>query len=321
VLAGCKHDKLKIDVSHIEISFNTYHFEKIFFDNETKNVIDTLLHIYVEHTEFIDIYTENVIQIGNIHHQEFPEYLHSFVSDTVIRQTADSVLTVFNNFSEISAEIEHGFKHYRHYFPDKPIPSVYTYISGFNESLVIAENFIGISLDKYLGINCGFYPLLGVPTYKTLNMHPGKIISDLFYAWGLTEFPNPDYNQTLLNQIIYHGKLMYFTNSMLPQVHDSLLIGYTNDQLEWCKNNEGNMWSYLIEKGELYSNERLSIQRYINDAPFTNTFSSDSPGRTGVWLGWQIVRSFMNNNKDITLKQLMEIDNAQDILNRSGYHP
>ncbi len=321
IFNACKHDRLKIDISEIELTLEVYNFEKILFENPHHEVYDLLLAQYNNHDEFIDIYTESVLQIGNIEDEFMPEYLHSFLTDTVIRRTADTTLAVFEDFRPIANAIEKGFKHYKHYFPDYSIPAIYTYISGFNESLIIAENFIGISLDKYLGSKCEFYPMLGIPVYKSRNMYPQKIISDLFYAWAITEFQNNDNAENLLSQMIHHGKLIYFTKAMNPSLPDSIIMGYTAEQIKWSKVNEASMWNYIVERREIYNSDRLLIQRYINDSPFTHTFSSESPGRTGIWLGWQIVTEFMNNNEDITLKELMNMNNAQEILNRSGYHP
>lgn len=321
ILAGCKHDRLKVDISDIELTLEINQFEKVLFELPASEAYEKLHEEYDMHADFIDIYTENVIRAGNIEDDFMPEYLHHFLSDTVIRRTADTVLAVFSDFSDIENALEKGFRHYKYYFPEENIPAIYTYVSGFNESLIVSDNFIGISLDKYLGAQCEFYPMLGIPRYKARNMYPQKIISDVFYVWALTEFPNNDPANNLLSNMIHEGKLIYFTKAMNPALPDSIIMGYTAEQIKWSHNNEAAMWSYMIERREIFNNDRLLIQRYITDSPFTHTFSSESPGRTGVWLGWQIVTSFMNKNKDITLNELMLMSNAQEILNRSGYHP
>ncbi len=92
-------------------------------------------------------------------------------------------------------------------------------------------------------------------------------------------------------------------------------------QMKWCKNNEAQMWSQLIERKMLFSNKRMDIIRYINPAPSTNGFPLESPGRTGVWLGWQIVRKYMDKFPETTLEGLMKNNNYQQILNDSEYFP
>jgi uncharacterized protein YjaZ len=40
----------------------------------------------------------------------------------------------------------------------------------------------------------------------------------------------------------------------------------------------------------------------------------------GQWLGWQIVRSYMENNDDVTLEQLLAM-NTKTIFENSKYKP
>lgn len=320
-LNSCKHKRLDVNVSDVAINWESHHFEKIMFEDEPYIVPSKIYELYPDYSTFIDVYTEMILQIGGIDYEFFESNLISFLSDTVIIQVADTVLNTFDDMTEIEDDLKEGFKHYQYYFPEKMIPDVYTYISGFNESIVVSETFIGVSLDKYLGADCPFYQYLGIPKFKIENMYPEKIVPDVFYAWALTEYPYQDSIDNLLSHMIYQGKLMYFTEAMNPDCPDSVLIGYSSIKLDWCKTNEELMWSYLVDKKLIYTLERLDIRKFIGDAPFTNVFTDISPGRTGVWIGWQIVRSFMDNHRDVSLEQLMKMNDAQFLLSQSKYYP
>lgn len=321
VIVSCNRNRLVVNVSEQDVVLNIERFDKVLFESNQSEIRLDLVDLYADHSQFINLYTENIIKIGPLSGANFDDYLNSFLSDSVIRKVADTVGVRFSNFKEIETRLVEGFKHYSYYFPNKTIPSIYTYVSGFNESLIIAENLIGISLDKYLGSDCIFYRYLGIPKYKIENMNPAKIVPDIFYAWALTEYPMSDSVNNLLANMIYQGKLIYFTEAMNPDFPDSLLMGYTTEKMEWCNQNEASMWAYMVEKKLIYGVERLDLQKFIGDAPFTNVFSEKSPGRTGVWLGWQIVRSFMDNHEEISLTQLMRMNDAQKILSMSKYYP
>lgn len=320
-LVSCQQNRLKVDVKDIIVQLEINRYDQLIFETEHSNLIEVLYKEYDIHPDFIDLYFQDVLRIGKLDDQPFNQSLHDFVTDTVISQVAGKVLQQFADFSSLTKDLTSGFRHYQYYFPQKPVPAIYTYVSGFNQSLVFTDDFIGISLDNYLGSECVFYTYLGIPQYKIKNMYPQKMVSDLFYALALTEFPKEVQFDNLLSEMVYEGKLVYFTEAMCPELQDSILIGYSKQQLEWCKKNEALMWNFWAENKLLYSVERLDLQKYIGDAPFTNTFSQESPGRTGVWIGWQIVRSFMNKHPEITLDELMNNNNAQEILNQSGYFP
>jgi hypothetical protein len=109
---------------------------------------------------------------------------------------------------------------------------------------------------------------------------------------------------------------------MLPKMQDTLRLGFSASQLDWCKKNEGNMWSFFIKKKILYTTDYLEIGQYTNDGPFTKGFDTKkSPARTGSWIGLQIIRSFMDRNPKITIKQLMELKDSQKLLAAASYKP
>ncbi len=319
---SCKRNPLKVDISNITQEVEVVRFDDRLFFPEGKDTLEAMVELSNEYPDFFNLYTYRIIQIGGIDDENFKEMMSLFLTDTLINNVKQKTDSVFYDYPKLEKGLKKAFKYYSYHFPNKELPTIYTYISGFNQSVVTAENIIGISLDKYLGRDCSYYQQLSTtPQYKAVNMHKDKILSDVAYAWGITEYENPDRATNLLGNMIQKGKMMYLVDAMLPEMNDSLKIGYTGPQLEWCEMNEPQMWTYLIEKKMLYSSKRMDIIRYVNDAPSTSGFPTDSPGRTGVWIGWRIVRQYMKKHPEITLPELMDNYDFQKILNESGYSP
>ncbi len=319
---ACKRNPLKVDISGIDREVEVVRFDDRLFVPEGKDTLETMVELSNEFPDFFNLYSYRVIQVGGIGDEQFKDMISLFITDSLITDVKQKTDSVFYDYPKLEKGLKKAFKYYSYHFPNKELPTIYTYISGFNQSVVTAENIIGISLDKYLGRDCSYYQQLSTtPQYKAVNMHKDKILSDVAYAWGITEFENPDRATNLLGNMIQKGKMMYLVDAMLPEMHDSLKIGYTGPQLEWCEMNEPQMWTYLIEKKMLYSSKRMDIIRYVNDAPSTSGFPTDSPGRTGVWIGWQIVRQYMKKHPEVTLPKLMANFDFQQILNESGYSP
>jgi hypothetical protein len=120
--------------------------------------------------------------------------------------------------------------------------------------------------------------------------------------------------------MIYYGKQLYFLDAVMPSLHDSIKLRYTDDQLLWADENHGNIWTFFIENQLLYSSETALIKKLVTDAPFTAQFSKRSPGRILWFIGFQIVRSYMENN-DIDLPELMKLSDSQQLLASSKYKP
>lgn len=320
LLGSCARNPLKIDVSDVKVDLKIKHLDVDLLKLDKTQLEETVPELRQKYGEFFDIFTYRMISIGGPEQENFYNDLQSFISDTLIqkleKKVAEKVDTV-----QLRDQFDRAFKHYKHYFPEKSIPTIYTCISGFNQSVVTSENLIGISLDKYLGADSPYYEQLALPAYKRRNMNPDKLISDLIYAWAVTEWPKADNANSLLSQMIYEGKIMYFVEAMLPAMDDSLKIGFTQSQLDFCKKNEARMWTYLAEHKLLYSTDRMTIKRYMDDGPYTASFTEESPARTGVWLGWQIVRSYMKHHPETMLSDLLNNQDFQAILNQSGYQP
>ncbi len=66
------------------------------------------------------------------------------------------------------------------------------------------------------------------------------------YAWGtkLWNFEDMNYPaDNVLSEMIHEGKLRYFEKCMIPDINDTLLFGFTRNQMKFCRNNEDQMWT------------------------------------------------------------------------------
>ena len=115
---------------------------------------------------------------------------------------------------------------------------------------------------------------------------------------------------------------MYLKDVLLPDYSDAEKMGYTPEQIKWCEENESYMWRYFIEGELLYSADQKLVTRFINPAPFSKFYleiDNESPGQVGAWIGWQMVRSYMENNK-VPVADLLKTD-AKEIFSKSKYKP
>ncbi|MNL31268.1 hypothetical protein D3C87_1530460 [compost metagenome] len=124
--------------------------------------------------------------------------------------------------------------------------------------------------------------------------------------------------------MIYNGKILYFMDQVLAdETPDSVKIGYTAKQLEWCKTFEGDIWGYYLQNNLLFETDYQKIQVFLSEGPFTPGLGekNESAPKLGIWVGWQIVRKYMQENKQVTLQQLMAEKDAQKILQGAKYKP
>lgn len=322
ILTSCKREnKFDIDTSNIAVDVKVNRLDKDLFELDPGNIDNEVISIIEKYGEFFELYNARVINLGNPHSANYPTVLTGFVTDYTMNKVYEKVMEVFPDLNIIEDDITQAFKRYKYFFPEKKIPAVYTFIGGFNQSIVVADSILGIGIDKYLGKNCEFYDRLKIDKYLRTNMNPQNIPTDAVKAWALTEFVYNDSIDNLVNNMVYQGKIQYFLDAMFPQTPDSLKMGFTANQLRWCITNEYQMWNYLIEEKMLFSTDYMTINKHINSAPFTSGYPKDSPGRASIWLGHEIVKAYMKRNPEITIKDLMLDDNYQNILSESRYEP
>ena len=320
-MVSCTSADRRVDLEGLDPGVEILRLDIDLFEIDIDSIPQQLPWIKERYGEFFDIFNHLIIRTGNPGSPAYPQHLHRFLTDFDIYRIHSETGRVFHDLTELEAELDKAFRHYMFYFPGYAVPQIYTYISGFNQSVVTAEGIMGIGLDKYLGRDHFFYSELQLPNFQRFNMHPAKISSDCMIAWAMTEFEFDDSDDNLLSHIIYHGKLLFFADAMLPDLHDTLKTGFSLSHLEWCRGNEAQMWTYLVENKLLFSTDARTINQFINEGPFTSEFTRDSPARAAVWLGWQIVKSYMNRHKDLSLEELMLDNDYQGILNRARYRP
>jgi len=247
--------------------------------------------------------------------------LKKFVNDPQNRQTFEDCMKQYPDLNWLSQDLNKAFVIFLEEFPGAVKPQVYTYVSGFDFQYPVkyADSTMIIALDMYLGSDYKDYRTIGIPVYVSQRLTRDHILPDCIkeLCYPLTEQPK---SQKLLDAMIREGKILYFSDVLLPDVKEEYKMGYSPAQLEWCKKNESNLWSFLIEKELLYSSDAQAMSTFMTDGPFTSSFSQESPSRTGAWLGLQIVRRYAQKT-GTPLASILKNTNSQEILEKSNYKP
>jgi uncharacterized protein YjaZ len=176
-----------------------------------------------------------------------------------------------------------------------------------------------VALDMYLGKDNIVYS--DFPKYISQNYKKETVVVDAAKDIVKQSY-RKEKSRIFLDRMINEGKFLYLLDSYLPYTPDELKINYDVDKMEFVQMNEINIWKYFIENELLFSNDSKLNTRFIDVAPFSKfykEFDQQTPGRVGVWIGWQIVRSYMKNN-DVTLQQLMATS-SEIIYKKSKYKP
>jgi len=321
---GCKTEPQfpKPDISKITIDKPILNLENSFFITDSLALADSLIKFAGQQPEIADLYFNQLLGLGNTQNDKFIESAVLLFNNPEIKKLKDTVNLYQNQFKKQVDILQDGLKYFKHYFPKKSTPQIFTTITEFGPSAFTLDTLItGISLDMYLGPEFVFYPSVGYYQYQIRNFKPEILPANTLKAIYQAHYPYSTKTSSFINQAVYNGKLLYLLDVTLPSTKDYIKIGYLPEHIKWCKNNEGRIWGFLIENELLYETQSKLYGKYVSDGPTSSGMPAESPGNVGSWVGWQIVRAFMQQHPGFSLQKLMEIEDGQYILSKSKYKP
>ncbi|MBS1651016.1 MAG: hypothetical protein JSU07_03310 [Bacteroidetes bacterium] len=325
LLSSCTTNSLDIDVSDVKINeVNALRLDEDLFrlksgDFNTKNLL-----LIKKHGSFYDKYIRSFLDPKGVNSAEYKDSVFHFTADKTMLLVNKYILTLYpqSKIQAITLELNQSIKRYKYYFKNKVLPKRFiTCQSGFNFSVAYTDTSLVTGLDMYLGDTAVFYKMLQLPAYQTRCMNENYVLPDLVRGWMLTEFDNLSPVNNLLNHTIFYGKIYYCVKALLPYYPDSLIFSYTKKQLDYCSKFEKNIWNFFTEKNKLYENDLKFTQEVTGDGPFCRAISKECPPRIAMYVGYKIIKSYFNNNKNATLQNLMQETDAQKILSKSKYRP
>jgi len=299
-----KQSKIEREVEKIPVTMKVYRFEQAFFNATPQELAKVK-------AEYPDFFPNEIPDAAWVEKMQHPQW----------RQLYQEVEKKYKNFGLQQTEIEDLFKHIKYYFPTIKVPQIYTAIGEMDylNKAIYANDKLVIALELYLGKDHKFYSEF--PTYLRQNFEQRQMLPDIVSSLSYRIVPGST-NKDLLTLMINSGKELYLKDILLPNYSDAERIGYTEKQVKWCQENESYMWEYFVSNKLLYSTESKLPNRFINLAPFSKFYleiDNETPGRVGQWVGWQIVRSYMQNN-EVSVVQLLKAD-PTDIFEKSKYKP
>ncbi len=305
LLACNESDKLEAEISSISIDFEVNRFDQ----------------------EFAAALPSDISKLKKKYPFLFPQQYSDSIWEAKLTDTLQVALqqatdSVFNDFDKTSTELEVLFKHIKYYFPKYQEPKVVTLISGvdYHNRIVLSDTLLLIGLDNYLGSDHEFYA--GMANYIAKGLDRSFLVSDVTGAFAKKVNPYPR-NRAFLSRMVHYGKELYLKDKLMPTASDGQKIGYTEEEIHWAQENEEQIWRYFIENELLYNTDSKLDRSFLDPAPFSKfglELDSESPGRLGRYIGWQIVRAFAEKNDKVELIQLLDLP-ADELFKKSNYKP
>ncbi len=320
---SCTDNAPAPDVSAIEINIAEGRFENSFFLGDsilTKAKMDSLEATY---ESFLQDFLYGIL---NVPKQQDSALMYASIFKKEYTPLWLDVSKKFANINSYKKELIKALQYVHYYFPEYALPASFITFIGpaTGYSNILTQQGIAVGLQLYMGQE---YPLYQqsffreiYPMYLHRRFSPAYIIPDAIknIVNEIVETPSEDHS--LLAGMMDAGKKMYVLKLLLPNTADSLLSGYTGQQLEDCKASERQIWDFFLKNNLLFESDPLMIKPYLTDGPNTAELGPSSPGNIGLFLGWQMVNKWMSTHSDINLETMLQKP-AHDMYTESKYKP
>jgi len=326
---ACNNKKSTVDISGVKVDLKLERFEQDFFNIDTNNIAPGINQLNQKYPEFTPVFFQDVLGLEN---EPLPGIKHFLALGRPVKEAADKALP---SGDPLKKDFEKAFRYLKYYFPQYPVPKIITLIgpvdllaqnaSGYSPDFM-RPGFIGIGLQFYLGkdfplYHDTYYVENVAPLYRSRRFSKEYIVADAMKLVTYDMFPDSSNSRPLIEQMIEKGKQWYLLDHFLPDTPDSLKTGYTKKQLNWVKENEGNIWGYFTANVDIYGVDPGIIQDYIGEGPFTRGMPENaSPGNIGQWVGWQIIKTFAEKKPELSVQQILATP-AKTIFQEAKYKP
>ena len=317
------------DVSDIDVEAEIVRFDRALFDLDTLNIGQGLIELEQNYPEFSQLYFgPQLTGFKKPDKDSFQNTVANFLKDPNIQKLQGDIENTFGDLNAVSKDLTQAVKYLKYYFPDFKTPVFYTLNSeyGFQSFIFNEKNRdgIGIGLDMFLGKSLDYKSIdprnPSFSDYLVASYNEDYIVRKSM-AVVAQELLGDRPGKRFIDQMIYNGKKLYLLEHLLPSSHDTIITEFSQAQLNWLNSNQMEIWSFFLDKNIMYETNFFEINKYLNPSPHSPGMPKEAPGNSANFMGLQIVKSFMKQNPEMNLQELIAFRDAQKLLELAKFKP
>jgi hypothetical protein len=301
-------------------------FDTAFFNLDSNHIETGLFQLNQRYPDFTPDFVGNILGAGPLSDTSRLAFAAARQFLVTYRTIEDSLTMKYRDLHWLEKELQEHFKYVKYYFPQYKLPPKVVAFTGplDGPGVAMTAYALAVGLQSYAGRNFSFYLTSKgqdmYPLYISRRFEPAYITTNCMNAIADDIFPDNSDNRPLIEQMVDKGRYLWLAGKLLPDTPDSIRTGYTQAQLDWCANNEAGIWNYFLQATDLYTVDPDIIKNYVGEAPRTMGMPEAAPGNIGPWVGWQIVKKYVGERRDLSPAEVMRVP-ARTMFEESKYKP
>lgn len=329
LFSSCGNDNaLEIpQVDHLDVSVELRRFEQDLMTVDTNRLAEELAKLEAVYPEFSDIYFTYVLRSkdSKVAPQGHEAYIRGFLQHPSIQFLYDTTQIIYPNLDDIKGEFEQAFRYLKYYFPNQPTPKVTTFLSEYSiAAFIYGEGDLGVGLDFFLGSDFPYMQFNpdnpNFSSYLSRSFDKKHLVTKALQPL-VKDLVGETRGNRLLDHMISNGKQLYIQKALFPYTPDSILLEIPQVQVDWLNNNELEMWAHFLKEELLYATDMRKYRKLIDYSPNSPGMPTEAPGRTANYMGMKIIEAFMQRHPELSLQDLLGLQDPQYLLTQSRYKP
>lgn len=245
---GCQWQLKPNNAEDKQISIERYDLiENLYLTTGDYSAMQQLNANYPSQTRML---IEDVLKLGQVNDQDINSKFLHFFQDSTLQAMLFDVQREFADIDDITSELASSFVRLKEELPNIIIPEVYTQVSSFDQSIVVGNNTLGISLDKYLGSDYPFYVTHYTEEQRSMMVR-SMIVPDCLGFYILSLYPMTSEQLSSQEGRDRHmGKIQWIVN----KVTDRTIFNNThvNNTAEYMKSNSSVSVDQLLRTPDIF---------------------------------------------------------------------
>lgn len=263
------------------------------------------------------ILVENMLHLGSVADVHIYDDLRVYFSDSNLVRLSADVRNRFASMARYEEQLNKAYGRLKKELPELEKPYVYTQVSAFNQSIVVNDTVVGISLDKYMGCDYPLYAKSYTPVQRA-TMHPDRIVPDLLSFYLMAQFPPRVKPENLLHAMIQIGKIQWVVAQAMNTSVENV-SGFPAASIKWFQMNEQVCWKNLKEHKMLLTTDHNLYAAIVSLTAEKPYFKAEQSRGIGTWLGTQVVRNYMKKHPECTIHELLVEKSCEEVWRGSDY--
>lgn len=305
LLQSCSSDPYEVDLSKVNLKLEFINLDSIVNSSNNHQLIASKAQLIKSNREILDFSFGYCLGIPLAPDSTFLRKVNEFKTDKYIQRLEKATQKLPKQ--KFKTELTAAFKRLKYHFPSSKIPtSVFFVNSLFSASVFCTEKEIAIGIERYLGANASVIKELPPQQFYEwikIGMEPRFLTRDALAAWLMTNYLE-ETNENYAAEMIRWGKILFLCKVLLPEEKEEIVLRYSAAQLEWANASEKAVWNYLVDKELLFKTDEETRINLLKEGPYSIGLPKESPDRIGQFMGYKIVKQYMDE-EEISLEKLV----------------